>query len=137
MLIAILTASAAPFGDTSGMLAAIDSIKVGDAPWESFACNPIANVPAGAPEWMKKEYIVFFRDIDQTIQNLLANPDFAGEFDYVPYREYDSRGDLNYPNRRYCDFFSGDWAWRQAVRPSNCNASKTLKLIFINLGHNM
>jgi hypothetical protein len=41
---------------------------------------------------------------------LLSNPDFDGEFDYVPYKEFEPNGD-----RRFQNFFSGDWVWSQAV----------------------
>ncbi len=59
---------------------------------------------------MTKEYEIWFRDVDLTVQNLLANPDFADDFDFVPFREYGPDDE-----RRYCDFFSADWAWEQAV----------------------
>ena len=37
------------------------------------------------------------------------NPDLADGIDYVPYRDFEGG------KRRYCDFMSGDWAWRQCV----------------------
>lgn len=93
------------------MLSTIDAIRVGDEPWQSFVCScAAADVPEDAPEWMSQEYEVWFRDVDLTVQNLLANPDFVDDIDFVPYREFDANGD-----RRYCDYFSGDWAWDQAV----------------------
>lgn len=100
-----------PFEDANAMLAAIDAIRVGDEPWQSFVCKRAeADVPEGAPQWMSDEYEVWFRDVDLTVQHLLANPDFADDIDFVPYREFDAKGE-----RRYCDFFSGDWVWEQAV----------------------
>lgn len=105
-----LTESAAPFSDANGMLAAIDAIEVGDTPWQSFVCERQADLPDDAPQWMTNGYEVWYRDVDRTVQNMLANPDFAGEFDFTPYHEYNAKGE-----RRYCDFFSADWAWDQAV----------------------
>lgn len=102
--------ASSPFASSNDMLATIDRIRVGDEPWQSFLCKRKGELPANAPEWMNQEYEVWYRDVDLTIKNLLANPDFAGEMDFVPYREY-GPGD----ERRYCDFFSGDWAWEQAV----------------------
>ncbi len=100
-----------PFGDATQMLATIDAIRVGDEPWDYFECKRAGELPENAPEWMTREYEVWYRNVDLTIQNLLANPDFANEFDFVPYREYDEQGE-----RRYSHFFSADWAWDQAVR---------------------
>lgn len=106
----------APFRDTGHVLATIDAIEVGDVPWQSFVCTPAPDAPADAPDWMKQDFEVWFRDTDLAIQNLLANPDFAGEFDTVPYQEYAEDG-----TQRYCDIFSADWAWGQAVH-INLNA---------------
>lgn len=102
--------NAAGFGDADHLLATIDAIRVGDAPWQSFVCRPSEAAKDGDPDWMKQEYEVWFRDVDLVIRNLLANPDFANEFDTIPYHEYNQ--DMQ---RRYCDFFSGDWVWKQAV----------------------
>ncbi|KIM67665.1 hypothetical protein SCLCIDRAFT_20711 [Scleroderma citrinum Foug A] len=41
---------------------------------------------------------------------MLANPDFADDMDYQPFREYDTKTST----RHWQDFMSGDWAWRQA-----------------------
>ncbi|KAH9008887.1 hypothetical protein EDB84DRAFT_1280891, partial [Lactarius hengduanensis] len=39
------------------------------------------------------------------------NPDFDCEFDYIPFCEFDAK-----KRRRWQDFMSGDWAWREANR---------------------
>lgn len=41
---------------------------------------------------------------------MLANPDFDGEMEFTPYRDYTA------DDKRYWkNFMSGDWAWNQAV----------------------
>lgn len=105
-----LTEENAPFSDAKDMLSTIDSIEVGDAPWMSFVCERSAELPEDAPDWMTHNYEVWYRDPVKTVENMLANPDFKDEFDFVPYLDYD-KGNV----RRYCDFFSGNWAWDQAV----------------------
>lgn len=60
---------------------------------------------------MDDPYEVYYRDPLEVVHSLVANPDFAAELDYCPYREYVT--DTN--ERRRCDFMSGDWAWNQAV----------------------
>lgn len=110
-----LTPASAPFLDVKDYHAAIDAIKVGDAPWQSFACSYKDDIPEGAPQWMKAEYEVWYRDPLIVIENMLKNPDFCGEFDFVPYKEYDQHG-----VRRYGNFLSGEWCWQQAVRTFFC-----------------
>ena len=58
---------------------------------------------------MTTDYEVWYRDPRNVIHNILANPDLVDGIDYVPYREFENN------ERRYCDFMSGDWAWRQCV----------------------
>ncbi|KAG1726637.1 uncharacterized protein EDB91DRAFT_1239630 [Suillus paluster] len=53
------------------------------------------------PPWM---------DPHEVIQNMLANPDYATEMDYQPYREFST--DSN--ERQWQDFMSCNWAWNQA-----------------------
>ncbi|KAK7677769.1 hypothetical protein QCA50_019321 [Cerrena zonata] len=99
-----------PFANTDDLHNVIDATTLGDAPWLSFAVNYNGTVPPqNPPPWMTADYEVFYRDPHVIIQNLFANPDFDGEMDYVPYREFNIGGD-----RRYKDFMSANWAWRHA-----------------------
>lgn len=106
----------APFQNHDDLYSRIDAASVGEAPWDDFTLsyNGELRVPEGdaePPEWMTQEYQGWFRDPVQLIRNLVANPDFKDEFDYVPYHEYDKHN-----KHRFHDFMSGDWAWREAVR---------------------
>jgi hypothetical protein len=65
---------------------------------------------APTPEWMDTQYQLWYRDPRKVIHNLLANPDLADGIDYAPYRDFKD------DKRRYRDFMSGNWAWRQCVR---------------------
>ena len=40
----------------------------------------------------------------------ISNPDFGGEFDYMPLQEYNMDSNHHFEN-----FMSGNWAWKQAV----------------------
>lgn len=110
------TKSSAPFANHQDLYSAIDSIPVGDVPWESFKLKYNGALPetGETPGWMEDTHVVWFRDPSKLIENLLSNTDFDGEFDYMPYQEYDDTG-----NHRYQHFMSGNWAWRQAVRISS------------------
>jgi hypothetical protein len=73
----------------------------------------------GEPEpWKVASYEVFFRDPREVLRQQLGNPDFAEEMDFAPKRIFDVRNDGD-PKRRYQDFMSGNWAWRQAVSLSS------------------
>ena len=99
------------FSNHKDLYSTIDATPLGDVPWESFSLKYNGALPKrDIPPWMSSEYDVWFRDPRELIHNLISNPDFHGEFDYSPLREFD--GD---ENRRYQDFMSGNWAWKQAV----------------------
>ena len=103
----------APFEDHQQMLETIDAIDCGDSPWQSFTASYAGAKPsANTPDWMLKEYTVFFRDPLTVVRNIISNPDFDGQFDYAPYTEFEDE------KQRWTDVMSGKWAWKQAVGPT-------------------
>lgn len=99
-----------PFQDHREMLAAIDAIKEGDTPWQSFTASYSGTrPPKGPPDWMLKDYTVFFRDPLAVVRSIISNPDFNSQFDYAPYMEFEGE------KQRWSDLMSGGWAWKQAV----------------------
>ncbi|KAG1834931.1 hypothetical protein DFJ58DRAFT_868489 [Suillus subalutaceus] len=101
-----------PFADYKDLYDTIDATPLGDVAWESFSLKYNGDKPAGeCPLWMEQSHEVWFRDPHTVIKNMLANPDFKGGIDYMPYREFQEKDE----QRRYKDFMSGDWAWQQAV----------------------
>ncbi|KAH7905240.1 hypothetical protein BJ138DRAFT_1138338 [Hygrophoropsis aurantiaca] len=99
-----------PFSDHKDLYNVIDSTPLGDVAWQSFSVNYQGEKPSeGAPSWMNSEYEVCYRDPREMLRNMLANPDFDGEIDYAPYRDFDAN-----EKREYKDLMSGDWAWQQA-----------------------
>jgi len=99
-----------PFLNHQEMLATIDAINLADIPWQSFSATYTGTIPPGdAPDWMTRDYTVFFRDPLSVIRSMISNPDFKGQFDYAPYREFEGG------QRRLGDLMSGNWAWKQAV----------------------
>lgn len=100
----------APFQNHQEMLATIDAIKSGDIPWQSFSARYSGDIPPESPpDWMLREYTVYFRDPLSVIRSMISNPDFKGQFDYAPYREFEGG------QRCLEDLMSGNWAWKQAV----------------------
>ncbi len=101
----------APFANHNDLLSAIDGIEVGDAPWHAFAVRYDGEIPErNAPKWMFAEYLVCHRDPELVVDIFCDNTDFNGQFDYIPYKEYNADG-----SRVLSDFFSGNFAFEQAV----------------------
>ncbi|KAG1886072.1 hypothetical protein F4604DRAFT_1877994 [Suillus subluteus] len=99
-----------PFADHKDLHNVIDATQLGDVPWQCFSAQYSGERPEVVPPWMDDEFEVWFRDPRAMAHNILANPAYKDEIDYVPFREYDASDDT----RRWKDFMSGDWAWQQA-----------------------
>ncbi|OBZ77541.1 hypothetical protein A0H81_01910 [Grifola frondosa] len=111
-----------PFANSKDLYRTIDSTRLGDVKWESFELSYSGEVPDhNVPRWMTGRYDVWFRNPRTVVQNMLANPDFDGEINYGPFREFVDG------ERRLKDFMSGDWAWKQAdiiaEDPTNAGAA--------------
>ena len=101
----------APFRDHRDLYSTINATPIGGVLWEGF--NITYNGPEpenNAPAWMNQSFEVYFRDPRLLFVEMLGNPSFANDFDYMPYREFDANG-----TRRYQHFMSGNWVWKQAV----------------------
>jgi len=108
----LLSTGQGVFRDCSEMYKTIDSTPLGDVKWESFHVSYRGEKPTeDVPPWMNDTYNVWYRDPKEVIREMLSRPDFADDIDYQPFREYDSTTD----ERRWEDFMSADWAWKQAV----------------------
>ncbi|KAF9035748.1 hypothetical protein BDZ89DRAFT_1090916 [Hymenopellis radicata] len=100
-----------PFMDAKDMYDTIDLSTLGSVPWDSFNVSYDGELPKNRPPepWMTAKYDVWFRDPREVLHQQLSNQDFAQEMDFAPKRVTDKDG-----RRRYQDFMSGNWAWRQA-----------------------
>ena len=106
---------APPFQNHKDLYTTIDSTPLGDIPWETFSLHFNGPRPEGqVPSWMDADYDVWFHNPRKLVHNIISNADFKDGFDYTPYQECDANG-----TRRYHNFMSGNWAWRQAVRSMN------------------
>ncbi|KAG2126611.1 hypothetical protein DEU56DRAFT_872879 [Suillus clintonianus] len=99
-----------PFTDHKDLHNVIDATQLGDVPWQCFSVQYTGEHPEVVPPWMDDEFEVWYRDPREMAHNILANPTYKDEIDYVPFREYNALDDM----RRWKDFMSGDWAWHQA-----------------------
>ena len=81
-----------PFDSYEHMYTTIDATKNGDAPWQSFVGSWSGEVGPDSLSWQTTEYKVWFCNPDVVLKNLLDNPDFDGQFDYIPYIEMGKDG---------------------------------------------
>ena len=101
----------APFHNHSNMHNTIDATTLGKAPWDHFTLNYTGPLSKGisrenAPGWMMEDHEIWFHDPVTLLENLLANPNFKDEFNYMPYQEYATDG-----SHQFCDLMSGNWSW--------------------------
>ncbi|KAJ2913015.1 hypothetical protein MD484_g7397, partial [Candolleomyces efflorescens] len=102
----------APFNSYAEMYNAIDSIELGDSPWQSFSLNfaDDRDNPADTP-WKTASYEVWYRDPARVVSNILDNPDYDGQIDYAAYVEVNEKD-----QRCWSDFMSGNLAWRRSTQ---------------------
>ena len=100
-----------PFGNKQELYDTIDTIKARDVAWECFTVSFNGEIPDGdTTPWKQASYEVWFRDPRKVLHEQLGNCSFASEMDFSAKEVRDDKG-----KRRYTDFMSGDWAWRQSV----------------------
>ncbi|KAF8256744.1 hypothetical protein EI94DRAFT_1774884 [Lactarius quietus] len=75
------------------ILSTIDSTPFGDVLWQglSVTYNGVQPHNGIIPSWMIRSYDVWYHDPWQRIHNLLENQDFNGEFDYIPFWEFNNQ----------------------------------------------
>jgi hypothetical protein len=101
-----------PFANKEDLYNTIDMTLLGDIPWDSFTVSFNGELDGGeVPPWKVKSYDVWYRDPRAVLKGQLSNPDFAKEMDFAPKEVHDAVTG----SRRYQNFMSGRWAWRQAV----------------------
>ena len=119
----------APFHNHSHMHNVIDVTTLGEAPWDHFTFNYNSPLPDNTawndelPSWMTEEHEIWFHDPVTLLENLLANPDFKDEFNYVPYQEHTANG-----SHQFRDFMSGNWSWQEAVHLLFVDSNKVCHL---------
>ncbi|KAH9061735.1 hypothetical protein EDB83DRAFT_2604363 [Lactarius deliciosus] len=92
------------------MYGMIDSIPVGGVGWTTYQLLYSGPQPTGTlPQWMQETYELNVRDVLSVFKEQLASKEFDGDFEYMPYEEYNEMG-----SRVYSNLMSGIWAFREA-----------------------
>ncbi|KZP19656.1 hypothetical protein FIBSPDRAFT_911331 [Athelia psychrophila] len=101
-----------PWSNAKEMYQTIDEIQHGDAPWKMFRIRYQGPLPAGVPpKWMTVDYELCLRDTRQVLHHQLSTVDYCDKIDYRPYQQFNGTG-----KRVYSNLMSGDWAWSQAEK---------------------
>jgi Plavaka transposase len=100
-----------PFTSKNEMYSAIDNLDLGGATWKSFIVKYNGEIKDGdVTPWKHKSFEVWYRDPRIVIHNQLGNREYGDEIDFASKDVRDREG-----RRRYSDFMSGNWSWRQSV----------------------
>jgi len=92
------------------MYECIDATRFRDAPWKCFTVGYAGNIGPDNPSWKSAEYEVWYHDPEVIMSQMLDNPDFDGQYDYVPYIGLDKTG-----KRCWSNFLSGNFSWHHSV----------------------
>ncbi|KAF8806880.1 hypothetical protein BYT27DRAFT_7223998 [Phlegmacium glaucopus] len=98
-----------PYAHARDLYSTINSIPLGDTPWEGFKVTYDGDVLESSPSWMTKEYEVWYWNPLEVMEAHIGNPDFAQEIDYAPKQVIGKNR-----KRQYTNLMSGQWAWEQA-----------------------
>ena len=79
-----------PWKSDKDFYATIDSIQEGHAPWITHILWYTGPKPAEGPvpAWMEEDYELNACDILHLLEIQIANSEFNGKFDYVPFKEF-------------------------------------------------
>ncbi|KAH9848231.1 hypothetical protein C2E23DRAFT_740030, partial [Lenzites betulinus] len=98
-----------PFTNSRDLYESIDTIPLGDIPWQEFRVTYTGPRPDNnVLSWMLREYSVWFRCPRRVLHTQLGNRNFAKDMDFAAKQVFHGE------QREYKDFMSGDWAWRQS-----------------------
>jgi len=101
--------ASAPFHNHKELYVVIDSLPLGDVPWQCME-TLLPNNGDQAPRWRHKTYEIWYQNPDIVMSNMLSNPDFDGQFDMCPYINLNADG-----NRRWSNVMSANIAWWHCV----------------------
>ncbi|KZV59530.1 hypothetical protein PENSPDRAFT_595273 [Peniophora sp. CONT] len=97
------------FKSYDDLIAHIDAIQHGEAPYYSVEMHYEGDVDHTSPSWKREPSVLFTRDAKLVADMQLGNPEFDGRINYRPYIQRDEKGE-----RMISNLMSANFAWRQA-----------------------
>lgn len=88
----------------------IDQIQDGNATFTTVQFKYTGELPKNPPAQMTNKYELCTCNSHVLLHHQISTSDFASQFDYKPYHQFDHTGDCVWSN-----LLSGDWAWNETV----------------------
>jgi hypothetical protein len=110
----------------------INSSTLGNVPWQCMVTNN-DSVDLEKSPWAQTTYEVWYCNPEIVVSNMLANPDFDGQFDLRSYIDLDK-----HQKRRWSNVMSGNVAWRHSVtdcKQDSCDSKAPLHWQLLMLLH--
>jgi Plavaka transposase len=104
------------------MYETIDAVQLGSLPFKTHRFYYKGPKPSTPPSWMEEGYDIDVRDALAVVRDQLATLAFKDQFDYVPYQEFNSKGE-----RIWSNLMSAQWAFKQAV----CSLCLVFRITFL------
>jgi len=101
--------ASAPFHNHEELYVVIDSLPLGDIPWQWME-TLLSDDGDQAPGWRHKTYKIWYWNPNIIVSNMLSNPDFDGQFNMCPYINLNTDG-----NCRWSNVMSTNIAWQCCV----------------------
>jgi hypothetical protein len=92
------------------MYKTIEAIQTGSLPFKTHHLFYKGPKPLTPLHWMEGAYEIDAHDVLAVIQDQLAMSAFKDQFDNVPYKEFNNKGECIWSN-----LMSAQWAFKQAV----------------------
>ena len=118
--------ASAPFHNHEELYAVIDSLPLGDVPWQCMETQLPEDGDQDTPGWRHTTYEIWYQDPDIVISNMLNNPDFNGQFNMCPYIDLNTDG-----NRRWSNVMSANIAWWRCVSTGRCCIHRIREGLFL------
>jgi hypothetical protein len=112
----------APWKTAKDMYKMIDAIQIGSLPFKTHRLFYKGPKPSTPPHWMEEAYKLDARNVLAVVRDQLAMSNFKDQFDYVPYQEFNNKGEHIWSN-----LMSAQWAFKQAA----CSLCVVFQIAFL------
>jgi hypothetical protein len=112
-----------PWDNAEQLYKTIDSIDTGEIGWKALKFSYTGPKPLTPPLWMEQSYDLNVWDVLGLLEQQLASSEFEGQFEYVPFQEFNSED-----NCVYSHLMSAFWANREAVHSLICSGLHSLTI---------
>ncbi|KAN0140688.1 hypothetical protein V8E53_001515 [Lactarius tabidus] len=111
-----------PWKTAKDMYEPIDAIQTGSLPFKTHRLFYEGLKPSTPPHWMEEAYEL---DAYQ-----LAMSGFKDQFDYVPYKEFNNKGE-----RIWSNLMSAQWAFKQVTTVSTATGHQEYHPVYVSVGN--